>query len=196
MVDINQQYYRDNAQYFFESTIDVDMNSLYQFFLPMVKKGGKILDAGCGAGRDSKKFIELGFEVEAFDASEELAALASNLINKTVQVDRFQSYKNDKTFDAIWACASLLHAPHQELANVFKSLTALLKNKGVFYCSFKYGNDQVERNGRIFTNLTESSFAQLMIDLPLQVVKQWQTSDLREGRESERWLNVILRKGV
>lgn len=196
MVDINQQYYRDNAQDFFASTIDVDMQSLYQVFLPMVKKGGRILDAGCGAGRDSKKFIELGFEVEAFDASEELAALASNLIHKTVQVDLFQSYKNEIEFDAIWACASLLHVPHPELANVFKSLTALLKNKGVFYCSFKYGNDQVKRNGRTFTNLTESSFALQIKGLPLQIIKQWQTGDLREGRQNEKWLNVILRKGV
>ncbi len=113
-----------------------------------------------------------------------------------MQVDLFQSYHNDQPFDAIWACASLLHVPHQELASVFKSLTALLNNHGVFYCSFKYGNDQVQRNGRVFTNLTESSFAKQIAGLPLQIIKQWQTGDLREGRQNEKWLNVILRKVV
>jgi SAM-dependent methyltransferase len=194
MVNINQQYYKDNAQRFYESTIDVDMQSLYQCFLPLVKKEGWILDAGCGAGRDSKHFIGLGYGVEAFDASHELAALASKLIKKTVKVDFFETYQNDKPFDAIWACASLLHVPQQDLARVFKSLTALLNTQGIFYCSFKYGDQQVERNGRLFTNLTEETFIQQISDLPLEIIKQWKTGDLREGRESEKWLNVIMRK--
>jgi 2-polyprenyl-3-methyl-5-hydroxy-6-metoxy-1,4-benzoquinol methylase len=196
MVNINQQYYQNNAQRFYESTIDVDMQSLYQYFLPLVKNKGRILDAGCGTGRDSKKFIDLGFEVEAFDASEKLATLASSLINQTVRVDFFETYDNDKSFDAIWACASLLHVPHKDLASVFKSLTALLNTQGIFYCSFKYGDQQIERNGRLFTNLTEETFAQQIADLPLEITKQWKTGDLREGRESEKWLNVIMRKTV
>lgn len=194
MTDINQQYYRDNAQHFFDSTIDVDMQPLYHAFLPLVKKAGRILDVGCGAGRDSKKFIELGYDIEAFDASKELAALASNVINKKVHVCEFKNYRNEHRFDAIWACASLLHVPYNELPQTFKSLTALLNNDGVFYCSFKYGDDEVERNGRLFSNLTENSFAKQVEGLPLQIIKQWQTGDLRADRQSEKWLNVILRK--
>tara|TARA_R110001583_G_scaffold112917_6_gene263185 strand:- start:74557 stop:75147 length:591 start_codon:yes stop_codon:yes gene_type:complete len=196
MVNINQQYYQNNAQRFYESTIDVDMQSLYQHFLPLVKTNGRILDAGCGTGRDSKNFIDLGFEVEAFDASEKLATLASSLINQTVKVDFFETYDNDKPFDAIWACASLLHVPHKDLATVFKSLTTLLNNQGIFYCSFKYGDEQVERGGRLFSNLTEASFTQKIADLPLEIIKQWKTGDLREGRASEKWLNIIMRKVV
>ena len=196
MVNINQQYYQDNAQHFYESTIDVDMRSLYQCFLPLVKQKGRILDAGCGTGRDSKSFIELGFEVEAFDASEQLAAMASKLIKKTVKVDHFDTYHNKNAFDAIWACASLLHVPHKELKSVFKSLTDLLYDHGVFYCSFKYGDEEVERNGRLFSNLTEASFTHKIAGLPLEIIKQWKTGDLREGRENEKWLNVIMRKVV
>lgn len=155
MANINQRYYKTNAQNFYDSTVDVDMQTLYSQFLPLIPAGGSILDAGCGGGRDSKMFIELGFEVEAFDASEELAVLASNLIKQTVQVELFQSYKNSKQFDAIWACASLLHVPLIELPSVFNSLSAMLKSDGLFYCSFKYGEQEIERNGRLFTTLKQ-----------------------------------------
>ncbi|MCG6202419.1 class I SAM-dependent methyltransferase [Psychromonas antarctica] len=194
MANINQRYYKANAQDFYYSTVDVDMQALYSQFLPLIPAGGSILDAGCGAGRDSRAFIDHGFDVEAFDASIELAELASQLIGKKVAVDLFQTYKNNKQFDAIWACASLLHAPLLELPSVFNALSAMLKVDGLFYCSFKYGDQEIERNGRLFTNLNESSFAQQIIDSPLEIAAQWITGDLREGRESEKWLNVIMRK--
>jgi len=195
MSDINQQYYERNAQDFYDSTIAVDMQTLYRQFLPFIPAGGSILDAGCGAGRDSKNFIDLGFNVDAFDASDELVRLATELIGKKVTVDRFQTYKSNKAFDAIWACASLLHVPLLELPEVFLRLSSMLKTNGLFYCSFKYGEEEIERNGRRFTNLNEISLTKLITGLLLDVEKQWITDDLRKGRESEKWLNVIMRKG-
>lgn len=194
MININQQYYKVNAQAFYDSTIEVNMQTLYSHFLPLLPCGGSILDAGCGAGRDIKNFIDCGFDVDAFDASEELAALASKLVGKEVKVDLFQTYKTNKQFDAIWACASLLHVPFTELPIVFNSLSAMLKKDGIFYCSFKYGEQEVKRNGRLFTNLTEASFVGQISNLPLKIERQWITGDLRKGRESEKWLNVIMRK--
>ena len=163
-------------------------------FLPLIPAGGAILDAGCGAGRDSKAFLELGFDVEAFDASEPLALLASKLTGKKVAVDLLQSYSSATKFDGVWACASLLHVPLNELPGVFSSLAGMLKAGGVFYCSFKYGEGEVARNGRLFTDLNEQGIAELIQGLALRIKKQWITADLREGREDEKWLNVLLRK--
>lgn len=192
--DINQQYYQKNAQTFFASTVDVDMQSLYDRFLPLVPAGGSILDAGCGAGRDSKAFLQLGFTVEAFDASEKLACLASQLLGQKVLVNTFQNYHTAQKFDAIWACASLLHVPLLELPTVFAKLGQFLQIGGVLYCSFKYGEDEIARNGRVFSNLTETSFTKIVAGLPFVIEQTWQTGDLRAGRENELWLNTILRK--
>jgi len=194
MLNINQQYYEQNAQDFYDSTVTVDMQTLYEQFLPLIPAGGFILDAGCGAGRDSKAFLDLGFDVAAFDASEKLALLASELTGKKVSVDLFQTFESKKQFDAIWACASLLHVSLKELPAVFSSLSNMLKPDGFFYCSFKYGAEEVARNGRLFTNLNECGFAALIEGLPLFIKEQWITADLREGREDEQWLNVILHK--
>lgn len=194
MRNINQQYYENNAQDFYDATIALNMQMLYRQFLPLIPAGGLILDAGCGAGRDSKAFLNLGFDVEAFDASEKLALLASELTDIKVSVDLFQTFASEKQFDAIWACASLLHVSLLDLPAVFLSLSKMLKSEGLFYCSFKYGEGEVTRNGRSFTNLNECGLAALIKGLPLRIKQQWITADLREGREDDKWLNVILQK--
>ncbi|BDU37044.1 SAM-dependent methyltransferase [Vibrio nigripulchritudo] len=188
-------YYNQNAQEFFDDTINVDMSTLYSEFTPLLPANGLILDAGCGSGRDTKSFLENGFSVHSIDASKELAVLAEHLTKQPVEVTTFQEFGSQKQFDGVWACASLLHVPMKELPLAFKKLAAPLRLQGVFYCSFKYGREEVIRNGREFTNLDEKLLAQVISNSELKVLKTWCTSDLRKGRESEKWLNAILIKG-
>ena len=77
-------YYEKNAEEYCKATINIDMSNIYNKFLPFLPKGGRILDAGCGSGRDSKIFIDNGYKVLAFDASQELADRASHYIGQTV----------------------------------------------------------------------------------------------------------------
>ncbi|MDN3679237.1 class I SAM-dependent methyltransferase [Vibrio tapetis subsp. quintayensis] len=192
---MTSSYYNSNAQEFYAGTVDVNMASLYARFVPLLSTGAKVLDAGCGSGRDTKHFIDNGFITTGFDASPELVALASELVDQTIQCDTFLSFTTDmKAFDAIWACASLLHVPYNDLEKTFCHLSQFLKNDGIFYCSFKYGDSELERHGRRFTDLNENSLSTLLSNTPLSIAENWITGDLREGRESEKWLNVILKK--
>ncbi|NTS78700.1 class I SAM-dependent methyltransferase [Catenovulum sp. SM1970] len=189
------EFYNNNSTSFYESTKDVDMSTLYDEFLPAIKTNGSILDAGCGSGRDSLNFKNLGYQVSAFDASEALVKLATDLLNQTVELATFDSFKTNKTFDGIWACASLLHVAKNELPATFKKLTELLNNRGVFYCSFKYGKQTIEREERVFTNLNEMLLENSIANTGLHINKTWVTADQRPGRENEKWLNAILVKG-
>ena len=83
--DSTIEYYNKNSSEFISRTIDVDMSEAYDNFLKLLPGVGSILDAGCGSGRDAKKFAELGFAVSAFDASEEMVKHATqySLSNKT-----------------------------------------------------------------------------------------------------------------
>lgn len=56
-------FYNQQAKAFFERTVDVDMAPVYQRFLPLIRQGDTVLDAGCGSGRDSKIFRDMGFQV-------------------------------------------------------------------------------------------------------------------------------------
>ncbi|MCG7373465.1 class I SAM-dependent methyltransferase [Pseudomonas luteola] len=82
-------YYQQHAAQFFAETAEVDMHELHMQFLARIPAGGYILDAGCSSGRDAKAFVQMGYQVSAFDASPVLADLASNYLGQPVQVLRF-----------------------------------------------------------------------------------------------------------
>ena len=65
-------YYNKYAEEFTASTFEVDMESLYQPFLAELSEGARILDVGCGSGRDTLAFKNKGYQVEAIDYSAEL----------------------------------------------------------------------------------------------------------------------------
>lgn len=195
-------YYDENAEQFVKNTLKVNMLSLYQEFLPLLPVGGHILDAGCGSGRDSLNFIQQGYKVTAFDGSKSLVDIAAQLIGQPVQYSLFQDFqaeeqyslegKTQAEFDGIWACASLLHVASDQLPQIFQKLATMLKKQGKFYCSFKYGVDDYEQEGRYFTNADEARLKQFISSSPLQIEKTWLTADLRPNRENESWLNAIL----
>ncbi|OIP56834.1 MAG: hypothetical protein AUK54_01525 [Helicobacteraceae bacterium CG2_30_36_10] len=189
-------YYKENANEFFLNTFDKDMSSVYERFLPLLLPHAKILDAGCGSGRDSAHFLACGFEVESFDASKEMCLLATNFLKKDVLCCDFTSFKTEKKYDAIWAAASLLHLKKSELAHAIRHLSTFLKESAYFYLSFKYGDREYTKENRHFSMFNEESFATLLQEIKnLKIVQLFQTEDVRKERAGEFWLNIILQKG-
>lgn len=189
------EYYNNSAQDFYKSTVNVEFTTMQEIFLSKLKKGAFILDFGCGSGRDTKSFIEQGYQVEAVDGSKELCKLASEYTGIRVKNMFFDELSEVERYDGIWACSSILHLSIEDLTKVMEKMAIALKINGVIYTSFKYGIFSGERNGRYFTDMTEETFAYFMNEIKnLNVEEQWITSDVRPGRGKERWLNLILRK--
>ena len=190
------QYYNENAEAFFNSTYKVNMAALYVPFLERIPKHGHILDLGCGSGRDSLAFKQLGYTVTAMDVSAELVKKATQLMGLEVQQRSFYDLNEIDQYHGIWACASLLHCERHCLDNVLSKLTDALKSHGVMYLSFKYGDSDREKDGRKFTDLNEDQLSVLLNHhTKLQLVKQWITVDQRPDRE-ELWLNVLIQKMI
>ncbi len=188
------KYYQDNAQTFFDGTVNVDMSSLYDTFTKHLAPGARVLDAGCGSGRDAKAFKEMGYQVEAFDASTAMVELAREHTGLPVQVKAFADVERKEEFDGIWCCASLLHVPSLELPGVMRRLADALKPGGVWYVSFKYGVAEREVDGRMFTDMDEHSLRTLVDKVAqLAILELWLTRDKRPMRD-EVWLNGLLRK--
>jgi SAM-dependent methyltransferase len=186
-------YYEQNAQSFFDGTVDVDMSELYERFLPLVPDGGSILDAGCGSGRDALAFQKRGYNVTAIDASKSLCKLASALLNKPVGCMLFNEITLQAEADAVWACASLLHVPKAELSGSIAALVRTLKVGGVMYCSFKLGDQERVVGGRFFTDMTDENFRELMSEVcPDAEVETWITEDQRPDR-NESWFNALIK---
>lgn len=189
-----KQYYQDNAQAFFDSTVNADMSAHYERFLRYVPEHGKILDFGCGSGRDTKAFIQRGYSVEAIDGSSEMCRLAGDLCGIQVRCMDFNDLNEIEKYDAIWACASLLHVAKTQLPAVLIKMRDALVNGGVIYISFKHGDFEGERNGRFFLDLTPEAFSNLISSIPgLVMVEDWFTEDVRP-ENSTRWYNIIVQK--
>jgi 2-polyprenyl-3-methyl-5-hydroxy-6-metoxy-1,4-benzoquinol methylase len=188
-------YYNQNATDFAAATDDIDMTALYAEFLPRLKAASHILDAGCGSGRDAGYFKQQGFTVSAFDASAELARLASARLQQAVSVQRFEQLNQHEKYDGIWCCASLLHVANNNLATVFGLLQQALKPDGVLYASFKYGDTERQDHGRHFTDMNEARLTALINDVNgLTLNKMWLTQDKRPERNHETWLNALITK--
>lgn len=91
------------------------MHPIQDAFLSYLKPGARILDFGCGSGRDTKYFLEHGFEVDAIDGSERLCALAGKLTGIPVKQMLFEDLDAMDVYDGIWACASVLHLEYEPL---------------------------------------------------------------------------------
>ncbi|WP_237738267.1 MULTISPECIES: class I SAM-dependent methyltransferase [unclassified Caldicellulosiruptor] len=81
-MDQTIKYYDENAIEFFMNTKDANMENLCKLFLKYIPEGGKILDLGCGSGRDTKYFLEKGYDVVAVDGSIEMVKLSTEYTGK------------------------------------------------------------------------------------------------------------------
>ena len=192
--EMTKEYYKKNAAQYQRDTINIDMLEIYSQFCQYLKPGDRILDAGSGSGRDIIAFKKMGYEVEAFDLSPELAEIATNNSGINVLVGSFHDYKTDGQFDGIWCCASLLHVPLSQLVGAIKNLSEALKQNGVIYVSFKYGTQEREKEGLHITDMDEAGLSILVNEIKgLHILKVWKTDDIRADRKG-KWLNVILKK--
>lgn len=188
-------YYNKKTKEFVSGTVDVVFTEIQDMFLQYVPDGGKILDFGCGSGRDIKYFLSKGYDVDATDGSEELCRIASNYSGITVKHMLFEELDVVEKYDGIWACASILHVEKRQLPGILKKIVAATKMGGVVYASFKYGDLEGMRNGRYFTYLKEDSCQEMLEKIPeLTIEKLWVSADVRADRGDEQWLNLILRK--
>lgn len=184
-------YYEEHAAEFCKSTLDVDMSFCRNKFLNYLAPQSYILDAGCGSGRDSKAFADLGHYITAMDASPKICEEAEKVLGQKVLCQSFEVLDMEKVFDGIWACASLLHVPKEKMPEVLHRLKRALKENGILYASFKYGDGEVIRQGRYFCNYDERTLKKLMQDAGFEVLELFVTEDVREDRSGEKWVNGI-----
>lgn len=188
-------YYNKNAEVFFQDTACADMSYLYQRFLPLIPVGGRILDLGCGSGRDSRYFLEQGFQVTAIDGSAELCRLASKYIGQEVLCMDFADLAFENCFDGVWACASLLHVPRDSIKDILARIHQALTCGCVLYASFKVGKGERIRGERFFNDYSQEDMKTLFTEEDgWEICENLLTGDVREGREDEQWVNVVVRR--
>ena len=188
-------YYRHNAREFVAGTVDVDMSAHHRRFLELLPQQASILDLGCGSGRDSRFFAELGHRVTAVDGAPELCRMAQKLTGFPVRCLLFEDLDYTDAFDGVWACASLLHVEKGKMQDVLGMVARSMKSGGILYVSYKYGPGHHTENGRYYSDNTVADIPVLFPESgDLQCINWWITQDERPERSSEKWINILCRK--
>lgn len=190
-------YYEKNADGYAAETSELDFHEIQDLFLFCLPEGARILDLGCGAGRDSKYFSERGFSVRSADGSEAMCRAAEKYTGVHAECLTFsEALAGETLYGGIWACASLLHLKKQEIAPHLAAASRVLEENGILYASFKYGTAEEERDGRHYTDLTEKSFREILAEsgADLREERIWTTRDVRPRQGDMTWLNIICRR--
>ncbi len=187
-------YYENNAERYAAETFSADMSEQYQSFLPLLKKGAKILDVGSGSGRDACYFQKQGYQVTALEPSKNLGREIRKVFSGELVCSDIQNYRPTERYDGIWACASLIHLQEEEVLQFFEKIDQYLNDNGIIYISGKNGlsTGKVE-DGRFFLEFTEQLVEKILtVNKQLKLEQLWYTEDV-SGRRGFRWLNVVLR---
>lgn len=192
-LDETVKYYDEHAQEFIDSTIHADVSELYRTFEEHITSGCRILDLGCGSGRDSKYFAAKGYHVVAIDPSAKMCEQTRKLVQIPVYQMRAEDMRFLNEFDAIWACASLLHLPYNIQVVVLEKIARALKPGGIFYSSWKYGNHERLADERMFYDCDEKIFRNaISVTSLFDEIMIWITQDVRNEKRSQRWFNTLL----
>ncbi|MGI4852268.1 MAG: class I SAM-dependent methyltransferase [Janthinobacterium lividum] len=190
---LSTAYYDKNAQIFYDRTIHADMSQNQNLFLAHLKSKAKILDIGCGVGRDAYFFEQQGYDVLAFDGSQEMVNRANQILKQPAKHMFFNDINFDQEFEGAWAAASLLHVPNDYLKDIFAKIYSALKPKGIFFMSFKQGEGELKQEGRTFYYQTQESLAPHFNSL-FAIVEIWTKKDTCTFRSEQTWLNILLKK--
>lgn len=136
--DPTGRFYADNAKTYVEHAQAPSRERLDPF-LALLPQGAKILELGCGNGRDSAEMLSRGYRVTPTDGIAEIAAEASRRLKMPVSVLSFAEIAAVSAFDGVWANACLLHVPRADLGVILARIHRALRPGGAFYASFKAG---------------------------------------------------------
>ncbi len=185
-------YYDNNYLNYYRKTAFQDMSEIYGRFRKHIKRGALILDAGCGIGRDTRYFIKCGYTVVAFDASRKMRDLCRQYSFAYCLRRSFEEISFIEEFDAVWACASLVHLSPEKFQEAIFRLFNAVKPEGIIYFSLKTRGSKDAFNKKNFKEKTYSYSNEILNEKPTgRRFYYYSKDDIGELVEKELALHLL-----
>lgn len=194
VVTVND-YYRDHYQSYHDETVAIDPEPFLGAFARRLSPGDRVLDVGCGSGRDLRWLRHKGMAVTGFERSPGLAKLAAGHAGCDIIEGDFTTHDfTPLAMDAILMSGALVHVPHDRLpgtlANILGALN-LASCRRVVYLSLKEGEGAATDNrGRVFYFWQQSELACLLSKSGLRVLESKRSASA-DG-SGQIWLGFLL----
>lgn len=164
-------------------------------FIDRLPEGGHVLDLGCGPGRAAAAMMSRGLQVDAWDASPEMAAIASDRFGVTVRIAGFEDLGAAEVYDGIYANFSLLHAPKSQMPGHLSRIAQALKPGGFLHLGLKSGSgEKRDALGRFYAYYEDDEITGLLADVGISVLTRATGAEAGLGGTIDPWIILKARK--
>ncbi len=195
-------YYEKNAKSLVSRYELANVTELQNTLLNTFEKKSKILEIGCGSGRDASFMTKNNYNVIAIDGSTNMVEaakkihleLSKKLFHKTLPSD----LEFSQTFDGIYSIATLMHLSEDDLKITLLKIHKLLNQNGKFLMSVSLFRDDIDENsiddkGRFFLVLSFEGWINILENVGFKILETKTNSD-GLGRGGIEWLTVVAQK--
>lgn len=161
-LDQTTTWYDTHAKAFQKGAESCDTSEDLTAFAALVKPGGRLLDIGCGTGRDLAWFKDKGFQTKGLEPSAELRALCKE---KGVEVEDtpLGLFTDTAQWDGIWCLGVFVHIPLDSWQDSFYRIIKALAPGGVARVSLKEGvGESIDSQGRVLARMTRNDLEALL----------------------------------
>jgi len=157
------QVYETQSLKYLENVAQEHPSKTLKYFAANLPKKSNVLDYGCGPGLSAEYLANLGHNVIAFDASQNMLKLVPKHARIKSYQATFDAFSENEIFDGIWASFSLLHAKRRDFPSLLASIKRALKPDGVFSIGLKLGTgEKRDELGRRYTFVSQNELNQLL----------------------------------
>jgi SAM-dependent methyltransferase len=187
-----QDYYHIHFREYHEKTFSINPDRFLSVFVKMLLPSSRILDVGCGSGRDILWLMKKGFSVTGFEKSPGLASLARKNSGCEIIENDFETYDfSTLSVKAVLMSGALVHLPPKRFNNTFKNITSAVKEEGIVYISLKEGRgSKCDTMGRTFYLWQEDDLKKIFNTSGFSILS---VSRSRSAAETDEiWLGFVL----
>ena len=203
MAERTISYYDSKAADQVQKYEQADMSEVHAILCKAFISGARLLELGCGSGRDAAFLLSKGFDVLITDGS-------SNILDYALQIHPELEPRHrllrlpepfpfgGEEFDGVYAIGVFMHLDLSGYASSLKEIWRVLKKGGRFFFSVPhYRDDLIEQErddrGRLYTALSEQDWIKECESVGFVMLSTYKTEDSL-GRRGIGWISFLLEK--